>query len=121
MSLDINQRLAELRRLMKEEHLSAFIFPSTDAHNGEYIPEHWAGRKWISGFNGSAGTAVVTMDKAALWTDSRYFLAAADQLKDTEFVLMKDKLPDTPSITKFRSLDRSAKQIPCRKQTQWRS
>lgn len=101
MSLDINQRLAELRRLMKEEHLSAFIFPSTDAHNGEYIPEHWAGRKWISGFNGSAGTAVVTMDKAALWTDSRYFLAAADQLKDTEFVLMKDKLAETPSITKW--------------------
>ena len=101
MSLDINQRLAELRRVMKEEHLSAFIFPSTDAHNGEYIPEHWAGRKWISGFNGSAGTAVVTMDKAALWTDSRYFLAAADQLKDTEFVLMKDKLAETPSITKW--------------------
>lgn len=101
MSLDINQRLAELRRVMKEEHLSAFIFPSTDAHNGEYIPEHWAGRKWISGFNGSAGTAVVTMDKAALWTDSRYFLAAAEQLKETEFVLMKDKLPDTPSITQW--------------------
>ena len=104
MSLDINQRLAELRRLMKEEHLSAFIFPSTDAHNGEYIPEHWAGRKWISGFNGSAGTAVVTMDKAALWTDSRYFLAAADQLKDTEFILMKDKLSDTPSITQWLGL-----------------
>jgi len=104
MSLDINQRLVELRRLMKEEHLSAFIFPSTDAHNGEYIPEHWAGRKWISGFNGSAGTAVVTMDKAALWTDSRYFLAAADQLKDTEFILMKDKLSDTPSITQWLGL-----------------
>ena len=86
---------------MKEENLSAFIFPSTDAHNGEYIPEHWAGRKWISGFNGSAGTAVVTMDKAALWTDSRYFLAAADQLKGTEFVLMKEKLPETPSITQW--------------------
>jgi len=101
MSLDINQHLSELRRVMKEENLSAFIFPSTDAHNGEYIPEHWAGRKWISGFNGSAGTAVVTMDKAALWTDSRYFLAAADQLKGTEFVLMKEKLPETPSITQW--------------------
>lgn len=99
MSLDINQRIAALRDVMKREHLAAFIFPSTDPHNGEYIPEHWAGRKWISGFNGSAGTAVVTMNEAALWTDSRYFIAAADQLSGTEFVLMKDKLAETPSIT----------------------
>jgi Xaa-Pro aminopeptidase len=99
MSLDINQRIAALRDVMKREHLAAFIFPSTDPHNGEYISEHWEGRKWISGFNGSAGTAVVTMNEAALWTDSRYFIAAANQLRGTEFVLMKDKLAETPSIT----------------------
>ena len=64
----IEQRLAALRDVMRRESIDAFIFPSTDPHNGEYVPEHWEGRKWISGFNGSAGTAVVTMDAAALWT-----------------------------------------------------
>ena len=71
---NIQQRIADLRELMRREHLSAFIFPSTDPHNGEYVPDHWKGREWISGFDGSAGTAVVTLDKAALWTDSRYFI-----------------------------------------------
>ena len=70
---EIELRLARLRELMKREHLSAFIFPSTDAHQSEYVADHWRGREWISGFNGSAGTAVVTMKSAALWTDSRYF------------------------------------------------
>lgn len=77
---------------MRREHLSAFIFPSTDAHQSEYVADHWQGRTWISGFNGSAGTAVVTMKSAALWTDSRYFLAAEEQLKGTEFQLMKQKI-----------------------------
>ena len=95
----INNRISELRKLMKREKLSAFIFPSTDPHNGEYVPEHWKGREWISGFDGSAGIAVVTMDKAALWTDSRYFIAAAEQLKDTEYILMKDGMPDTPPLS----------------------
>lgn len=97
----INQRLESLREVMKREHLAAFIFPSTDAHQSEYVADHWMGRAWISGFNGSAGTAVVTMHSAALWTDSRYFLAAGEQLKGTEFQLMKLKIPGTPSIAEW--------------------
>lgn len=89
---EINLRLASLREVMKREHLAAFIFPSTDAHQSEYVADHWLGRAWISGFNGSAGTAVVTMNSAALWTDSRYFLAAEEQLSGTEFQLMKLKI-----------------------------
>ena len=86
---------------MKREHLAAFIFPSTDAHQSEYVADHWMGRAWISGFDGSAGTAVVTMHSAALWTDSRYFLAAEEQLKGTEFQLMKLKIPGTLSIAEW--------------------
>ena len=97
----INQRLESLREVMKREHLAAFIFPSTDAHQSEYVADHWMGRAWISGFNGSAGTAVVTMHSAALWTDSRYFLAAEEQLNGTEFQLMKLKIPGTPSIAEW--------------------
>lgn len=97
----INQRLECLREVMKREHLAAFIFPSTDAHQSEYVADHWMGRAWISGFNGSAGTAVVTMHSAALWTDSRYFLAAEEQLQGTEFQLMKLKIPGTPSIAEW--------------------
>ena len=97
----INQRLESLREVMKREHLAAFIFPSTDAHQSEYVADHWMGRAWISGFNGSAGTAVVTMHSAALWTDSRYFLAAEEQLKGTEFQLMKLKIPGTLSIAEW--------------------
>lgn len=96
---EINQRLESLREVMRREHLSAFIFPSTDAHQSEYVADHWQGRTWISGFNGSAGTAVVTMKSAALWTDSRYFLAAEEQLKGTEFQLMKQKIEGTPTIS----------------------
>lgn len=86
---------------MRREKIDAFIFPSTDPHNGEYVPAHWEGRKWISGFDGSAGVAVVTMDKAALWTDSRYFLAAEEQLRGTEFRLMKERMDGTPSIAEW--------------------
>lgn len=96
-----NQRLECLREVMKREHLAAFIFPSTDAHQSEYVADHWMGRAWISGFNGSAGTAVVTRHSAALWTDSRYFLAAEEQLQGTEFQLMKLKIPGTPSIAEW--------------------
>ena len=99
--MNINQRLEDLREVMQREHLSAFIFPSTDPHQGEYVPDHWKGREFISGFNGSAGTAVVTLTSAALWTDSRYFLAAEEQLKDTEFQLMKLKMEDTPTIAEW--------------------
>ncbi len=97
----IAQRLEALREVMRCEKLDAFIFPSTDPHNSEYVPDRWKGREWISGFNGSAGTAVVTMHSAALWTDSRYFIAAADQLSGTEFQLMKLKIEGTPTISEW--------------------
>ncbi len=99
--MNINQRLQDLREVMRREHLAAFIFPSTDPHQSEYVADHWKGREWISGFNGSAGTAVVTMDSAALWTDSRYFLAAENQLKGTEYQLMKLKIEGTPTIAEW--------------------
>ena len=98
---EINERVRALRTYMRKKGLQAFIFPSTDPHCGEYVPEHWMTRQWISGFDGSAGTAVVTLKDAALWTDSRYFLAAADQLSGTPFCLMKDGLEETPSISQW--------------------
>lgn len=101
MTQMIQDRLAALREVMRRESIDAFIFPSTDPHNGEYVPAHWEGRKWISGFEGSAGTAVVTMDKAALWTDSRYFIAAEEQLQGTEFKLMKERVEGTPTISQW--------------------
>lgn len=97
----IAARLAALREEMRREHLSAFIFPSSDPHNSEYVPSRWEGRKWISGFDGSAGTAVVTLHSAALWTDSRYFLAAEEQLAETEFQLMRERVEGTPSIAEW--------------------
>ena len=97
----IRKRIETLRGWMRENGLSAFIFPSTDPHSGEYIPDYWMARQWISGFNGSAGTAVITLEDAALWTDSRYFLAAADQLEGTGIRLMKMGLQDTPSIAEW--------------------
>ncbi len=99
--MNINQRLGALREVMKREHLAAFIFPSTDPHQSEYVAGHWKEREYISGFNGSAGTAVVTMTSAALWTDSRYFLAAEEQLKGTEYQLMKLKVEGTPTIAEW--------------------
>lgn len=97
----IKERLAALREEMRREGLGAFIFPSTDPHGGEYVPEHWKGREWISGFNGSAGTAVVTLNEAALWTDSRYFIAASEQLDGTEYVLMRERMEGTPTIAEW--------------------
>jgi len=97
----INQRVAALRQYMFDNGLDAFIFPSTDPHCGEYVPDHWKGREWISGFDGSAGTAVVTAHKAALWTDSRYFIAASQQLEGTDFVLMRERIEGTPSIAEW--------------------
>ena len=101
MKEEIAQRLSNLREIMQREHLDAFIFPSTDPHNSEYVPDRWKGREWISGFNGSAGTAIVTMHAAALWTDSRYFIAAEQQLAGTEFVLMRERVAGTPTISEW--------------------
>ncbi len=96
--MTVGEKLSLLRKELKRERLAAFIFPGTDPHNGEYVPGHWKGLEWISGFTGSAGTAVVTMTSAALWTDSRYFIAAGEQLRGTEFVLMKQGTEGTPAM-----------------------
>ena len=101
MKQEIKNRVASLRAFMKAKGISAFITPSTDPHSGEYTPEHWESRKWISGFTGSAGTAVVTLDAGGVWTDSRYFLQAEDQLAGTGLVLFKDRMPDTLSISEW--------------------
>lgn len=103
MKQTINDRLQALRALFSHESIQAFIIPSTDPHLSEYVAPHWKSREWISGFTGSAGTVVVTTDKAGLWTDSRYFLQAAQQLEGTEIELYKEMLPETPDISTFLS------------------
>lgn len=95
----IPERLAAMRKFMAENKLDAFIVPSTDAHLSEYPPKHWESRKWISGFTGSAGTAVITKDKAGVWTDSRYFLQATEELDGTGFDLFKMGQAETPDMT----------------------
>lgn len=97
----IHRRVAALRDYMRAHGLQAFIVPSGDAHGSEYVPAHWASRAWLTGFDGSAGTAVVTLDAAALWTDSRYFLAAARQLEGTPFCLMKERVEGTPTVVQW--------------------
>lgn len=97
----ITERLALLRQEMKAKGISAYIITSSDAHLSEYTPLRWQGRSWISGFNGSAGSVVVTLDKAGLWTDSRYFLQATTQLEGSTIDLYKMGVPGTPSIEGF--------------------
>lgn len=99
--MDIHKRITALRSFMEEKGLHAFIIPSTDSHLSEYPALHWASREWISGFTGSAGTVVVTREKAGLWTDSRYFLQAANELNENVITLFKEGLPDTPSIEEW--------------------
>lgn len=101
MKEEITSRLALLRQAMKDAGAQATVIPQTDPHQGEYLAAHWQFRRWLSGFTGSAGSLVVTSSEALLWTDSRYFLQAAEQLEGTGIKLMKDGLPDTPSITAY--------------------
>lgn len=101
MANPIQRHLASLRKFLEEKQLHAFIIPSTDPHLSEYPADHWASREWISGFTGSAGTVVVTRDKAGLWTDSRYFLQAAKQLENTGIDLFREGLPTTPNIEEW--------------------
>lgn len=102
MKQSISERIHALRMWFKP-NIQAFIIPSTDPHLSEYVAPHWKSREWISGFTGSAGTVVITEKKAGLWTDSRYFLQAAEQLQGSGIDLYKEMLPETPSITKFLS------------------
>ena len=99
--MTVKERIASLRETLKLMGLKAFIVPSTDPHMSEYVASHWEARQWISGFTGSAGTIVVTEKEAGLWTDSRYFLQASEQLQGTGIDLYKEKLPETPSIAEF--------------------
>lgn len=101
MNETIINRLAQMRALMSEGGVQAVIVPQADPHQGEYLAPHWQVRRWLSGFTGSAGDLVVTSDKAALWTDSRYFIQAAAQLEGTGIELMKDGLAETLSIAEF--------------------
>lgn len=101
MNTIISGRIDALRKKMDEAGIAAVIIPQTDAHQSEYLAEYWQVRQWLSGFTGSAGSLVVTADKALLWTDSRYFLQAAQQLESTGIELMKDGLPATPSIEEW--------------------
>jgi Xaa-Pro aminopeptidase len=94
-----NQKLQFLREKMQEEKVQACIIPTTDPHISEYTPDYWKTREWLSGFTGSAGTLVITQNQAGLWTDSRYFIQAEQQLKGTEIELFKSGLDDTPSYS----------------------
>ena len=100
-AMTIKERIEALRKILKQQGIKAFIVPSTDPHMSEYVASHWESRQWISGFSGSAGTVVVTEKEAGLWTDSRYFLQAEEQLQGTGIDLYKEKLSDTPSIIDF--------------------
>ncbi len=101
MKTEIRKRISALRNLMQSKSISAYITYSTDPHSGEYVPAHWESRKWITGFTGSAGTAVITSDDGGLWTDSRYFIQAEEQLTDTGLKLFKERMPETPSIPQW--------------------
>lgn len=101
MTHTINERVGRLRSWMEENGFTAFVFPSSDPHNSEYVADHWKSREWISSFSGSAGTAVVTLEHAALWTDSRYFIAAEKELNGTGFQLMKLRVEGTPSVSEW--------------------
>lgn len=101
----INERLAALRQAMRKEGVAACIIPGTDPHASEYIADYWKEREWISGFDGSAGTVALTLDKAGLWTDSRYFLQGAEQLQGTDMELMKQGLPETLEIIPWLSTE----------------
>lgn len=101
MKENIKERIQALRTILRSMHIKACIIPSTDPHLSEYVAPHWQIREWISGFTGSAGTVVVTEKEAGLWTDSRYFLQASEELKNSGINLFKEMLPDTPNITEY--------------------
>ena len=99
--MKIDEKLNALRDLMKERDLSAYIIPTEDFHGSEYVGEHFKAREYMSGFTGSAGTLVVLPDQAALWTDGRYFIQAAEQLKDSSIMLMRAGQPEVPTIAEY--------------------
>ena len=98
---DYSSRIAALRQCMREAGVDAFIVPSADPHLSEYPVDRWKSRAWISGFTGSAGTAVITASSGGVWTDSRYFLQATEELKASGLTLFKEGLPETPSLQEW--------------------
>lgn len=110
-AMTVNEKIAHLRKAMDRAGISAYIITSSDAHLSEYTPERWKGRTWISGFDGSAGTVVITKQKAGLWTDSRYFLQANEQLAGSKIALYKQGIPGTPSIEQFISSELEAGEV----------
>jgi Xaa-Pro aminopeptidase len=101
MSKETVKNLEALREAMRKVNVGAVIIPGTDPHQSEYVNPHWKVRDWVTGFTGSNGTAVVTMNAAGLWTDSRYFLQAADQLQDSGFDLHKEDIPGEATVTEW--------------------
>lgn len=93
--------LEALREVMRNNNVDAVIIPGTDPHHSEYVSDHWKFRDWLTGFTGSNGTAVVTADKAGLWTDSRYFLQAEEQLADSGFEMHKENIADNATVTQW--------------------
>ena len=97
------ERISRLRTLMAAKGIDAYVVPTADFHQSEYVGEHFKARKFISGFSGSYGTVVITKDDGGLWTDGRYFFQAENELKDSGIRLMKMFVKDTPSIPEFLS------------------
>lgn len=103
ITMTVLERLAALRTLMKENGLAAYVVPGNDPHASEYMASHWCEMQWLSGFNGEAGTVVVTLDRALLWTDSRYYLQAGIELQDSTIELMRESDVDCPSVVDWLS------------------
>ncbi|CAM5600137.1 Xaa-Pro aminopeptidase OS=Lysinibacillus sphaericus OX=1421 GN=LS41612_20790 PE=3 SV=1 [Lysinibacillus sphaericus] len=99
--MNSRDRVKKLRELMVKHQLDAYIIPSFDAHQGEYVAEHWKGREWLSGFTGSAGTVVITLNDAGLWTDGRYYIQADKQLENSGIRLFRMMDPGVPSYTEW--------------------
>ena len=97
----INERISALRNLMEQNKINAYVIPTSDEHGSEYLSDHFKTREYMSGFTGSAGTLVVTMYEALLWTDGRYFIQAAEQLQDSEIKLMKAGEEGVPSVEEY--------------------
>ncbi|MCJ7691057.1 MAG: aminopeptidase P family N-terminal domain-containing protein, partial [Clostridiaceae bacterium] len=99
--MKVKDKIEKLRILMKENEMAAYIIPSFDAHQSEYVAEHWKCRQWMSGFTGSAGTVIITLEDAGLWTDGRYYIQAEKQLEDSGIRLFRMVDPGVPSYTEW--------------------
>ena len=99
--MKVSERIAKLRALMAEKGIDAYVVPTADFHQSEYVGEHFKARKYITGFSGSYGTAVICQDDAGLWTDGRYFFQATNELEGSGVRLMKMFVGDTPSVTEY--------------------